>query len=478
MMISRVRYKVLSNSLWSWLVIITVLIGAAFFGSHPSIRWLTLIAVGMGTVVLLKWPLLGLLLLVPAALVVPLEVGTGSEVALNPASLLVPALLGIWVLDMVRRGEVHLVPSRTNKPLLFFLLVGLFSLLIGNVLWDPAVPRSGRFIVVQLAQWALFTFSAGAFWLTGNLVDDEFWLRRLTFLYLAIGGGLAIVIMLSRGANLVALGVATMAIARASFLLLLTALAGGQLLFNERLTTVWRIFLLIVLVAVVDYAFFLGRETVAFWVSVTAVAGTLVWLRWPRQRWLAVVLILVLAGTGFLSAAVYNFAGGDAEWEASGGSRLTLIGRVIEVTMRNPVTGLGPAAYRPYAAMKPLLYGNAFWITPRINSHNNYVDLFSHVGLLGLGLFFWFAAELTWLAFRLRAHFTHGFAAGYVNAMLAVWAGALVLMLLIDEILPFVYNIGFSGFQASVLIWLFLGGLVTLEQQVITDNPPAGIFKI
>jgi len=27
-----------------------------------------------------------------------------------------------------------------------------------------------------------------------------------------------------------------------------------------------------------------------------------------------------------------------------------------------------------------------------------------------------------------------------------------------------VYNIGFLGFQASVLVWLFLGGLVALEQ--------------
>jgi hypothetical protein len=30
--------------------------------------------------------------------------------------------------------------------------------------------------------------------------------------------------------------------------------------------------------------------------------------------------------------------------------------------------------------------------------------------------------------------------------------------------LPFVYNIGLAGFRASVLGWLFLGGLVSLEQ--------------
>jgi len=36
--------------------------------------------------------------------------------------------------------------------------------------------------------------------------------------------------------------------------------------------------------------------------------------------------------------------------------------------------------------------------------------------------------------------------------------------MLADWVLPFVYNIGLAGFRASVLGWLFLGGLVTLEQ--------------
>ena len=74
--------------------------------------------------------------------------------------------------------------------------------------------------------------------------------------------------------------------------------------------------------------------------------------------------------------------------------------------MRNPITGLGPAAYRRYAAMEPLAYGRALWLVPVVNSHNNYVDLFSQVGLLGLGLFLWFVAELTGLGFRLRSRFS------------------------------------------------------------------------
>jgi len=421
-----------------------------------------LLSVGGGLAVL-QQPRLGLIALIFAALLAKWEIGTGSEVALNPTVLLVPTLLVLWLLDMIRRRNLHLVPSRTNIPLFLFLLANLFSLLVGNVLWDPAVPRSGHFIIVQLAQWSIFAFSAGAFWLTGNLVRKEIWLRRLTFLFLALAGGLAVLHTLT-GADGLADRLATDGLTALPFWLLLTALAGGQLLFNQRLSVIWRLFLLVSLGAVVIYALYQQRESISNWVGVTAVAGVLVWLRWSRLRWLAVVLLLVLGTSGVLFSAVYHFAGGDEEWQASGSSRLVLICRVVEVTMRNPITGLGPAAYRVYARMKPLQSGNALYFNVNVSSHNNYVDLFSHAGLLGLGLFLWFTLEVTRLGFRLRSHYTRGFAAGYVNAMLAAWAGALVVMLLADFILPFVYNIGFRGFQGSVLLWVFLGGMVALEQ--------------
>ena len=92
--------------------------------------------------------------------------------------------------------------------------------------------------------------------------------------------------------------------------------------------------------------------------------GVLVWLRWPRWRWGYVVLML-LAVTAF-SSTIFDFAGGDAEWHESGGSRMVLIERVIEVTMRNPITGLGPAVYRSYARMTPLPYQGAYWLIPRL----------------------------------------------------------------------------------------------------------------
>ena len=460
-MITALRSRSRQANLLAPLIAATVLALAFFLGQRASIRWLGMLAAGLGGLALLARPVLGLPVLVLAALVVPIEISTGTQVMLNPAALLVPALLVLWLLDMVRRRDLRLAPSRTTTPLLLFLLAGLISLLVGNVFWAPFVPRPGNFTMVQLAQWAIFAFSAAAFWLTGNLVRDEVWLRRLTVTFLILGGGLAVLRVLPGAGSLVS-RLATLTIDRAPFWLLLTALAGGQLLFNRQLSAGWRLFLLAVLAAVLFYAFFLLRESVSTWVGVGTVGGVLIWLHWPRLRWLVIVVLLVLASTGVLFSGIWEFGGGEQGWMQTGSPRLALISHTVRLTMRNPILGLGPASYRFYGDVEPLVFRG--WIIPRMSSHNNYVDLFAQTGLVGLGLFLWFVVEVTRLGLRLRSRFTEGFAAGYVNGMLAAGAGALVVMLLADWILPFVYNIGFPGFQASVLVWLFLGGLVALEQ--------------
>lgn len=447
----------------TWIVAFAVILFAAILGAQASTRWMALLVIGLGVLVLLQKPVLGLFALIAVALLVPMEFRTGTDVSLNPATLLLPALLVFWLLTMVRQRNVHLQPSRTIVPLMLFLLAGLVSLLIGNAYWDAIVPRSSNFWIVQLAQWAIFAFSAGAFLLTGNMIKNEAWLRRLTFAFLLLAGTFAILDIVLSAQFLVG-RFATIALIRTPFWILLASLAGGQLLFNPRLSFAWRAFMILSLVGVVMYAFLQQREATSNWVGVAAVAGVLIWLRWSRLRLLIVMFVVTLTILGVLFPSIYEFAGGDAEWQESGGSRLVLTERVIEVTMRNPITGLGPAAYRPYANMKPLQYGRAFWTHPLINSHNNYVDIFAHTGLVGLGLFLWFMGEVAWLAWRLSRRFQRGFVAGYTNGMLAAWAGIMVVMLLLDWFLPFVYNVGFPGFQASILVWLFLGGLVAIEQ--------------
>ena len=447
---------------WKAVLVVSLLTVVALLGQHGDRRILVLLCGCSGAFVLLAKPVLGLAALVIVALVVPMSFGTGSGVSLNPAALLVPALTLVWLFDMILRKRIGVAQSSANKPLLLFLLSGLLSLMLGNALWDPTIPRPHNMSLVQLGQWGIFLLSALAFWLMGNLVRNELWLRRLTWVFLLLGGAIAIAEIVPGAKGIVNL-VTTGAQSRAPFRLLLTSIAAGQLLFNRDLSASQTRYLFITLLAIGYYAFFLQREGLSNWVGVSAVVGTLLWQRFAKFRWLTIVLLLSLTLSGFLFPTVYRFAGGDDEWDVSGGSRLALGGRVIEETMRNPLLGLGPASYRAYAGTRPLKYGAAVWANPRINSHNNYIDLFAQGGIVGLALFLWFMAEVTKLGLHLRGRITDGFEAGFVAGMLAALAATAVVMMLADWFLPFVYNIGFHGFQASVLVWMFLGGLVALK---------------
>jgi len=444
-------------------LVTTILLLAWYLGRNPSPLYIVAPLAAAAGLALLRQPRLGLLTLIAVALAVPFSIGTGTEVQLNLAVLAVPAIFGLWLLGTALRGHIAVPPSPANLPLLLFLLAGLLSLGIGIMTWDPLILRRPSFVVVQLAQWAIFAFSAMAFWLTAILARDVCWLRRMMVTFLVLGGALALLRVVPL-LHPVFLRITTGAVDRAPFWLLLTALAGGQLLFNRAIRPEKRFLLVGFLALALYYALVLEREGASTWLGVTVALAALGWLRFPRLRLPIVVAIVALSVLGMLFPIIWSFAGGDDEWVGSGVPRLILIERVIDVAMRNPITGLGPAAYRVYASNEPLVIpGNALWLGAVVSSHNNYVDLFAHVGVVGLAFFTWFIIAFAQVATAVRQRYRTGFAAGYVNAMLAAGAGALVIMLLADWMLPFVYNIGFHGFQASVLVWLFLGGVVALE---------------
>jgi len=454
--------KTRSGSALQLIVIVGVLIGAVVFGMRSSSYLLIAVGAAIGGIILLRQPFVGLIFLILVALLVPIEIGTGTEVSLNLTVFLIPVVFIAWILSKLTTPHFRMVGSKSFLPLALFLVMGLLSLMIGNVLWDPLVTKSSSFILVQLAQWAIFALSGLIFFLTANLVNNEKILRYLVLGFLAIAGLLALVSVFV-GAFTLVNSVTTVALIRTPFWILLSGIAGGQLLFNPRLNRPWSMVAVSSLLAVIVYAFFQQQEAVSNWVGVLTVVAVLIWLRWPRLRIPALVLTMLLILTGVLTQTLWNFGGGDSEWTTSGASRIALFTRVIDVTSANPVTGLGPAAYRSYAAMAPLKYGNAFWVDPSINSHNNFIDIYSQTGLIGLGFFLWFMITVVLMGWRLSRRYQSGFVAGYVNAMIAAWFAIMAVMMLLDWFLPFVYNVGFPGFQASLIMWLFFGGLVAVD---------------
>ena len=133
-----------------------------------------------------------------------------------------------------------------------------------------------------------------------------------------------------------------------------------------------------------------------------------------------------------------------------------IVGEIVRV---NPLLGLGPANYYWYAPLFPIL-----GYSVRFSSHNNFVDIVAQTGLLGLLFFLWFVVAVARVAWDLLKKLPEGFARAYVIGALGGLAGTLVAGMLGDWIFPFVYNVGLDGMRASLLGWLFLGGVVALEQ--------------
>jgi O-antigen ligase len=143
----------------------------------------------------------------------------------------------------------------------------------------------------------------------------------------------------------------------------------------------------------------------------------------------------------------------DSRWEAY---RI-----VLELARANPLLGLGMSNYYHYTPLIPIWN----YYVP-FNSHSQYIDLIAQTGLIGLGCFFWFIAAVGRLGWRLRTKVGDGFARAYVYGALGGLAGMLVAAYLGDWVLPFVYNIGLPGLRASLLGWMFLGGLLVIEKLV------------
>jgi hypothetical protein len=57
-----------------------------------------------------------------------------------------------------------------------------------------------------------------------------------------------------------------------------------------------------------------------------------------------------------------------------------------------------------------------------------------------------------------------GFAKGYSYGVFAGVFGSIMAAFLVDWLLPFAYNIGLDGVRASILPWIFFGGLVSIQQ--------------
>jgi O-antigen ligase len=459
--LSRQQLEEQEIQLARWTIIAVVLFSSFYLSprialGHRNPRLLGLLIIGIvAVIVLVRYPHLGLITLIPVSMIIPFSIGTGSQTSLNATVLFLVLLIGIWLLDIVvHRRKLSLLPSRTITTILIFILVSLLSFCFGQLHFfaiDPAPFRA------QLGGFAIFLLSAGAFLLVAHQIKEIQGLQWMTWAFITLGG-LFLIGRLIPGAYRYTDRIFQYGSTGSLFYIWLVSLAGGQLIFNRDLAIRWRLVLGIVVSAVFFIGLVQARDWASGWLPPLIALGLIFWFRFPRAGSLiamAALLLLVFKSSNLLYAVTSDTQGTLFPWQA----RLAAWQIVLEVSKKSPILGLGFSNYYYYVELHPIL---GYYVP--FNSHNNYIDILAQTGILGLIILFWFFM-IVWLeGWNLRKYIKPGFATGYLYACLGGLVGTLISGLLGDWFLPFVYNVGLTGFRTSVLGWVFLGGLIALKQ--------------
>jgi O-antigen ligase len=241
----------------------------------------------------------------------------------------------------------------------------------------------------------------------------------------------------------------------ASYALWVVALSFGMAIFNDRMQWYWRAGLF----AIAGIWLYYGAEVGATWFSGWMPAAVAVLFLAFMRSWKLFAIIMLFGLLMFAARADYYI---EHIWQDAinyDSNRFEIWQVIIfdlTLTKTNFLFGAGPAGYLPfYETYYP---GNA-WV-----SHNNYVDIFAEVGLIGFSVFLWMLFTIFLQGWKQRAQMPTPFLTGFNNGVLAGFVGTLFAMGLGDWFIPFVYNIGIPGFDFAVYGWLLVGGMLALQQ--------------
>lgn len=436
------------KDLWKAGVVAAILAASLVIGLSPNILYL-LPVIGIGGLLLLnKMPALGMPLIVISALVVPISIGTGTGSSINAPMLMIAALVGLWVMDMYRRKSLRLLNHRVMLPLLGLIVTTIIAFINGQIPWFRIAETAS--LPAQLGGLMLFVFAVLAFVWVGHVVDLR-WLQITTWVFLGVAAIhiFGRVLPIPGSSALVYNMFEWGAISNSMFWTWILALSFSQGLINTKLHPVWRGILLALAASTFYLAFFNMNDWKSGWIPPVVTLGVIITLRWPRLTILMGFLAITPA-IGFLGSVIesdlYSYSTRVDAW--------VILFEIIKV---NPLLGLGPSNYYFYT---PLFSIRGYYVN--FNSHNQYVDIVAQIGLIGLVFYLWFFVAIGIMGWQLLKKVPEGFAKAYVYGGLAGAVAMVVAGALGDWVIPFVYNIGFTGFRGSVLGWIFLGGLFAL----------------
>ncbi len=461
------RPRLAPSAVYQPALAIAALLTAAYLAARPTPLNIGVITCAAALLATLRWPPIGLVALLIAAQTIPWRLNTGTESPLNAALLWLTVLLGIWLVTMLSRRDLRLGPRAVVLPLLCLGATALLALILGSRTWLAFAQNAP--LRAQAGGLAIFLWAIGAFLLVANQVRTEAWLRRLTWSFVVLSGLYVLTVLMPVGPLYTALRpIAGPGSQGSLFWTWLAAIAFSQAAYNRSLRPPWRLLLAAVVAGSFYISLVLSGEWLSGWIPALVAVLVTLWSGSPR-----IALPITIVG-GALTAlnwnAVFAFLSrGDNT--ASLTVREDFWEHLTHVFLLDPILGTGFGNYSWYMVLFPTSTSAFGYL--KISSHNNYAELLLQTGVVGLLCFGLFVFAIGRLAWRLRPVRPGSFLNAYVHGAIGGLAGMLAASALGDWVLPYVYNVGWNGFRSSLLGWMFLGGVVVVDNIVRRDDATA-----
>ncbi|MFZ5884089.1 MAG: O-antigen ligase family protein [Chloroflexota bacterium] len=424
---------------------------AAYWGNMTIMLALAGAVIGIaGLLILLRYPNTGFLLLFAGGMFVPFA-GPGG---FNASILTLILMIGLWFMDMfVVKREFRFVHSAPIRPAFFMLIVCVIAFAMGQIPWFVFANQAP--LDAQIGGFAIYFFLVLAMIMTANVIREIRWLKIIVWTFV----GLGFIYVLGRTLQLDVVDriYAHGVYANSMFWMWMVTLPLSQAIYNNHLSFRSKAVLYGIVALVFYVALVQQNDWKSGWVPAGLVAAVLV--GWKFRKVIPFTIPFVLMVAAYLAQDLISTD------EYSWGTRVDAWLVVLDIARVSPIIGLGFANYYWYAQIFTI---RGYRI--RFNSHSQFVDIIAQTGVLGLIFFLWILFEIGRLAYRLMNQLPEGFAKAYAYGIFASVFGSLMASFLVDWLLPFAYNIGLDGVRASVLPWIFFGGLISIEQIYLANQ--------
>jgi hypothetical protein len=299
--------------------------------------------------------------------------------------LLLISLTVLWLLKLliVQRSFQSLVPTAVNWTSLFFIIAVIIAYVWSSIYVDPlvrpfqeekALPRFTTGLVMILSPMAMLLFA--------HFLRSTRTMQRMIWYFIVYG---AIVV----GPIILGIKLPPFLNYGGQLSTWVPLFAFGQLVFNDELKRVLRIFVALVVLAWVYMLVGLGFNWLSGWVPL--VTGLVIQLLMRSRRFIILVglgaALFIASNTDFLQSAF------EDERRTSGDTRLDAASGALDIAGKHFLFGTGPTGYYFY------LISSEYWLFQL--SHNNYVDIFAQTGLVGFTAWMLLWGSVGWTVWRM-----------------------------------------------------------------------------